>query len=168
MILTQIGICVACWRAEMKRNDPPGAVPRWNLRRTVQGGPGLRNLLTTKVLCQAFARLQGLILMEKMRQNTWKITGKFEEMIGHVVFFPDVFLGAAVVFLIRTSAEQNEAKKKWRTPAETIMKRNAPWRWILREQLVILMDFVDGTNNCEQCLVISNKLCFNWNNSEEQ
>ena len=57
--------------------------------------------------------------MEKMRQNTWKITGKFEEMIGHVVFFPDVFLGAAVVFLIRTSAEQNEAKKrKWRTPAE--------------------------------------------------
>jgi len=64
--------------------------------------------------------------MEKMRQNTWKITGKSEEMIGHVVFFPDVFLGAAVVFLIRTSAEQNEAKKKWRTPAETIMKRNAP------------------------------------------
>ena len=47
-------------------------------------------------------------------------------MIGHVVFFPDVFLGAAVVFLIRTSAEQNEAKKTWRTPAETIMKRNAP------------------------------------------
>ena len=30
------------------------------------------------------------------------------------------------------------------------------------------MDFVDGTNSCEQCVVISNKLCFNLKYGKEE